>query len=81
VPAWRTPRNGFRRAFGRDEFAILVTAEASLAEAPAVAEKLEMQLSVRSISVAFRKIVPSIGIALFPDHGRDATALHHGTLP
>jgi GGDEF domain-containing protein len=37
-----------------DKFAILVTGEASLSEAPAVAEKLEMQLSVRSISVAFR---------------------------
>lgn len=61
---------------GGDEFAILVTGNAGLAQAKAVAAMVDEQLSepidLDGISL---QIVASIGIALFPDHGQDATDL------
>jgi diguanylate cyclase (GGDEF)-like protein len=61
---------------GGDEFALLITGNAGLAEAMAVAAKVEASMSVPfdldGISV---QSVASIGVALFPDHGSDAHAL------
>jgi diguanylate cyclase (GGDEF)-like protein len=61
---------------GGDEFAILVTGDAGVEQALSIAAKVEAQLSVPvdldGISV---QVVPSIGIALFPEHGADALAL------
>ncbi len=61
---------------GGDEFALLITGDAGVDEAMAVAAKVEARLSVPidldGISV---QVVASIGIALFPDHGPDARAL------
>ena len=65
---------------GGDKFATLVTGEASLAEAPALAEKLEIPLSVRSISVAFAQNHAAHRHCPISDHGRDATAHHHATM-
>ncbi|MDQ1484993.1 MAG: hypothetical protein QOJ62_686 [Actinomycetota bacterium] len=61
---------------GGDEFAILLTGNAGLGQANTVAAKVEKQLSVPiDLDGIPLQIVPSIGIALYPDHGSDASEL------
>ena len=61
---------------GGDEFALLLESPGSAENAPAVAKKIHEVLS-RPMQIEGREltILPSIGIALYPEHGASAQQL------
>ncbi|HET7756543.1 MAG TPA: EAL domain-containing protein [Steroidobacteraceae bacterium] len=61
---------------GGDEFIVVLTGPAGLAEAEAAARSIQAALAVPVAQGGYEFVVtPSIGIALFPEHGSDVQTL------
>ena len=61
---------------GGDEFIVVITGQPSVAEAQAVAQRIQNALVTPFLQGGYELVVtPSIGIALYPEHGTDAQTL------
>ena len=61
---------------GGDEFIVVLTAPTSLAAAEQVAQQAQAALAAPFVQGSYELVVtPSIGIALYPEHGADTQAL------
>jgi len=71
-----TGTSGQLARVGGDEFIVVLTGNPALAEAEHAAQRIQGALAAPFIQGGLEFVVtPSIGIALFPEHGADAQAL------
>jgi len=61
---------------GGDEFIVVITGQPTVADAEAVAQRIQAALVTPFLQGGYELVVtPSIGIALYPEHGSDAQTL------
>jgi diguanylate cyclase (GGDEF)-like protein len=61
---------------GGDEFIVVITGQPTVADAEAVAQRIQASLVTPFLQGGYELVVtPSIGIALYPEHGSDAQTL------
>jgi diguanylate cyclase (GGDEF)-like protein len=61
---------------GGDEFIVVITGQPTVGDAEAVAQRIQSSLVTPFVQSGYELVVtPSIGIALYPEHGSDAQTL------